>query len=538
MANPAQTKAYLVGAGLSSLAAAAFLIKDGAIPGKNIFIFDEQQRPGGSLASSGDAAQGYYLGESRFLDTGFNSTWELLSFIPSLAESTRTVKQEIFAFHHKFAWADSQRLVAEGRKVEDPVLGFSTRDRLDLTELFAIPEDFLLSKRIDEWFHPGFFQTSFWALWAPSFGFLPWHSAVEFKRYLRRFVHLSGGTFSEGTEAFWPQYNLFDSVVRPLVRWLAERGVNFEMDVRVLDLDFKPSEKVKTVQRLRTSVSGRHDEINVNETDLVFVANGSPAANTSVGGMEEAPSPLTMTSGNMWRLWEGLATKFNDFGRPEAFAQHPSKTLWESFTVTATEESFFDLFGKFVGGEPHVGGFVTLRDSNWLLSVQVQRQPRFYEQPEDVGVWQGWALYPERRGNFVQKKMSECTGREILTEVLSHFHFMEELLPILNSSRCLPCLRPYGASALMPRERGTRPHVIPKGSTNFAFIGPFSEVPHEPAFTLEYSVRSAQMAVYQLLSLEKPVAALQRGTHEVGDLLKLYRGIKKGPPQGEPEHRL
>ena len=39
-------KAHLVGGGIGSLAAAAFMIRDGGVPGKNITIYEAAQRPG------------------------------------------------------------------------------------------------------------------------------------------------------------------------------------------------------------------------------------------------------------------------------------------------------------------------------------------------------------------------------------------------------------------------------------------------------------------------------------------------------------
>ena len=43
------TKAYLVGSGIGSLFAAAFMIRDGGMPGRNITIFEAMAGPGGSL---------------------------------------------------------------------------------------------------------------------------------------------------------------------------------------------------------------------------------------------------------------------------------------------------------------------------------------------------------------------------------------------------------------------------------------------------------------------------------------------------------
>ena len=44
---------YLVGGGIASLAAAAFFIRDGDIPGRNITILEESEKIGGSLDAAG-----------------------------------------------------------------------------------------------------------------------------------------------------------------------------------------------------------------------------------------------------------------------------------------------------------------------------------------------------------------------------------------------------------------------------------------------------------------------------------------------------
>jgi len=47
--NARETRAYLVGGGIASLAAAAFLIRDGDYPGANIHVLEELPPAGGSL---------------------------------------------------------------------------------------------------------------------------------------------------------------------------------------------------------------------------------------------------------------------------------------------------------------------------------------------------------------------------------------------------------------------------------------------------------------------------------------------------------
>jgi oleate hydratase len=60
----------------------------------------------------------------------------------------------------------------------------------------------------------------------------------------------------------------------------------------------------------------------------------------------------------------------------------------------------------------------------------------------------------------------------------------------------------------MPRLHGDRPLPVPNGSKNFAFISQFVEIPDDVVFTVEYSVRAAQMAVYELLDIKREIPAV------------------------------
>jgi len=87
----------------------------------------------------------------------------------------------------------------------------------------------------------------------------------------------------------------------------------------------------------------------------------------------------------------------------------------------------------------------------------------------------------------------------------------------------------------MPRVKGDRPDVVPAGAKNFAFIGQFCEIPDDVVFTVEYSVRSAQMAVYKLLDIKKEIPPVFKGQHDVGVLIthsKRCIGSRRRSPDG------
>ena len=150
---------------------------------------------------------------------------------------------------------------------------------------------------------------------------------------------------------------------------------------------------------------------------------------------------------------------------------------------------------------------ISFVDSNWLMSVVLAHQPHFIDQPADVQVFWGYALHPDRIGNFVAKSMSECSGAEILQELCGHLNFDPQVFAAAN---CIPCRMPYITSMFMPRAKSDRPLPVPLNSKNLAFVSQFVEIPEDVVFTVEYSVRAAQMAVYQLLEIEREVPPVTR----------------------------
>ncbi|WP_051335042.1 oleate hydratase [Bradyrhizobium sp. Ai1a-2] len=525
-AQSAPCKAYLVGTGIAALAAAAYLVKEGGLSGENIVLFEEMERFGGSLDAHGDASKGYVMRGGRMFEEKFNCTYDLLSFIPSISDPAKSAKAELMDFHQEFFWNDKARLVYGGEIVDVSDLGVSKKDRLDLLALCMAPESAVGARTIQDWFNPRFFQSNFWFIWCTTFAFAPWHSAVEFKRYCLRFLHLFS-TIDTMAGIYRTQFNQFDAIVRPIVAWLRAQGVRLEMSAEVTDLDVTIEGSQKTAMRLYYRQGGEDRAIDLAEQDLVFVTNGSMTSDTSYGSMDAVPLLRTERSGGSWRLWEHLAAKNPDFGRPAAFISNIDQSKWESFTVTADDPTFFDRLEAFSDSKAGKGGLVTIKDSSWLLTVILNHQPHYYKQPKHSWVWWGYGLFPDRPGNFVPKPMSECTGREILIELLLHLRFADSIAHILDTSRIVTAMMPYVTAQFMPRTEGDRPKVIPRGSRNLAFIGQFCEIPDDVVFTVEYSVRSAQIAVFGLCGVKRPISPFYKGQRDPRVLFDAWKTLRR-----------
>ena len=121
--------------------------------------------------------------------------------------------------------------------------------------------------------------------------------------------------------------------------------------------------------------------------------------------------------------------------------------------------------------------------------------------------------------------MSACTGHEIMTEILGHLHLEAHAAQILDTAICIPCMMPFITSQFLPRSKGDRPQVIPAGSKNLAFVGQYCEQPDDVVFTVEYSVRSAQTAVYSLLGLEKEPPPVYKGQYNPRVLFEAFMAL-------------
>jgi oleate hydratase len=514
-------KAYLVGGGIASLAAAAFMIRDGDIPGQQITILEELNTIGGSLDGSGSPEEGYVLRGGRMLESKYLCTFELFSSIPALT-GDKTVTQEIFEWNETIKTSSKSRLFRNGKRQTAPEFGLRETHILTIERLAIEPEAMLGRSTIADQFDPTFFKTDFWFMWCTTFAFQPWHSAVEFKRYLVRFAHMVGG-FERLEGILRTVYNQYDSLVRPLRKWLDDRGVVFEMNCRVTDLVFGGPTGRESVARIACARNGVPEEIVIDTDDLVLVTLGSMTEASSLGSMDQAASLNGKRDGGAWTLWEMISAGRPAFGRPSAFADHIGESKWLSFTTTQSDPTFLHIVRDLTGNVPGEGGLITFPESSWLASIVIPHQPHFIGQPEDVSVFWGYGLAVDQPGDFVRKPMSACNGREIMTEVLGHLGIGSGAPGILETSICIPCMMPFITSQFLPRGKGDRPQVIPTGFTNLAFIGQFCELPDDVVFTVEYSIRSAQVAVYELLDLKLTPPAVYKGQ---SDPRVLYRAFK------------
>lgn len=524
--NYGEKQVYFIGGGLASLAGAAYLVRDCNFKGENIHVIEAMRILGGSNDGEGNASEGFICRGGRMLnEETYENFWELFSSIPSLDLQGKSVTEEILNFDHLHPTHAQARLVDKHGSIQDvKSMGFNNADRMALGKLMITPEEKLDGMTIQGWFSrtPHFFKTNFWNMWQTTFAFQKWSSLFEFKRYMERMIfEFSRIETLEGVTR--TTYNQYESVILPLKTYLDGFGVDFSINATVTDLDFKSGDQI-TVTAIHIEESGDERVIELNLGDVCIMTNGCMTDSATLGDMHRPAgyNPNQLTSAE---LWAKIAEKKEGLGNPEPFFSHPEQTNWESFTVTCKGNKLLRLIEKFSTNIPGSGALMTFKDSNWLMSIVVAAQPHFKNQTLDTTIFWGYGLYTDKIGNYIKKSMADCTGEELLIELLHHLHMEDKKDEIMETVvNVIPCMMPYVDAQFQPRKMTDRPQVVPKGSTNFAMIGQFVEIPEDMVFTEEYSVRSARIAIYKLFNVTdkeiRPVTPYKKRPKVLKEALK------------------
>ncbi|WP_040813228.1 oleate hydratase [Nocardia concava] len=528
--------AWFVGSGLASLSGAAFLIRDGQLPGSKITILEELKLPGGALDGIKEPKKGFVIRGGREMENHFECLWDLYRTIPSM-EVEGSVLDEFYWLNKDDPNFSLERAtVNRGESAQTKDL-FTLNDKAqkDITKIFLATREEMEGKRINEVFSKDFFESNFWMYWRTMFAFEDWHSALEMKLYLHRFIHHIGG-LPDFSALKFTKYNQYESLVLPLYRWLLDQGVTFKFDTTVTDVDFDITADRKQATRIHWVSEGVEGGVDLGPDDLLLMTIGSLTENSDEGD-QHTPAKLNEGPAPAWDLWRRIAAKDKVFGNPDVFGGHIPETKWESATVTTLDQRIPEYIQKICKRDPFsgkvvTGGIVTVKDSSWLMSWTVNRQPHFKQQPKDQIVVWVYSLFVDKPGDYVKKTMQECTGEEITQEWLYHMGVPESEIPELaaNAAKCVPVMMPYVTAFFMPRKAGDRPNVVPEGAVNFAFIGQFAETSRDCIFTTEYSVRTGMEAAYQLLDIERGVPEVFNSTYDVRTLLAAMTRLRDGDP--------
>ena len=534
--------AYIIGTGLAALSAACYLVRDGQMKGERIHIFEKDPIPGGACDGFEYPGVGYVMRGGREMDNHFEVMWDLFRSIPSIETEGVSVLDEYYWLNKEdpnYSLCRASEKCGQDAHT-DKKFAVSDKAQMEIMRLFFTPDEELYDKRIDEYFDDEVFDSNFWLYWRTMFAFENWHSALEMKRYIKRYIHHIGG-LPDFTALRFTKYNQYESMILPMVKYLENAGVVFHYNTKVVNVEFDVTSNRKQATRIELEAEGETRFVDLTEDDLVFITNGGCVENSAMGS-QNTPAPYNpeIKPGGGWDMWRRIAAQSPDFGNPDKFCYDSELCNWMSATVETLDQRIIPYITNICKRDPFTGkvvtgGIVSVKDSSWLLSWTINRQPQFRSQPKDHCLVWVYALFNDKPGDYVKKPMRDCTGKEICMEWLYHIGVPENEIEELaeNSANTVPVMMPYIDAFFMPRNDTDRPKVVPDGAVNFAFIGQFAETARDTIFTTEYSMRTGMEAVYTLLNVDRGVPEVWGSTYDVRDLLNATVKLRDGEPLTE-----
>lgn len=529
--------AYIIGSGLAALTAACYLVRDGQMKGEHVHILEKEKLAGGACDGWKYEDVGYVMRGGREMDNHFEVMWDLFHSIPSIETEGVSVLDEYYWLNKEDPnYSLCRATVNRGEDAHtDGKFDISDKGAMEIMKLFFTPEEDLQDKKITDFFDDEVLNSNFWLYWRTMFAFENWHSALEMKRYIQRYIHHIGG-LPDFKALRFTKYNQYESMILPMIKYLESFGVQFHFGVKVVNVQFDCRPERKLATRIDVIRDGQEESIDLTENDLVFITNGGCVENSTMGSQNKpAEFRPEIRAGGGWDMWRKIAAQDPAFGNPDKFCGNPELCNWMSATVETLDQRIIPYIKKICKRDPFTGkvvtgGIVTVKDSSWLLSWTINRQPQFREQPKDHCLVWVYALFSDKPGDYIKKPMRECTGKEICMEWLYHLGVPENEIENMaeHSANTVPVMMPYIDAFFMPRAIEDRPKVVPDGAVNFAFLGQFAELPRDTIFTTEYSMRTGMEAVYTLLNVDRGVPEVWGSVFDIRALLDATVKLRDG----------
>lgn len=557
-------KAIMIGAGLSNMAAAVYLIQEGKWSGDQItfYALDNYGSNDGSPTQDVkddywnknhpmENQKGYIARGGRMLNyRTYVDLMDLLDRVPSMTEPGLTAAKDTRQFDAAHPTYDKARLLAGGQGIVDGgKLGLNNKSRKLLTQLIMMPdsqEEKLDNITIADYFKDNteFFESNFWFMWETTFAFRTRSSAQELRRYMHQMIyeftqieHLVGVNRT--------RYNQYESIMKPLINYLEKEGCHIVLNRRVVDWKFKDSkmqdEITVTGLHMVNTKTDENEFVPVDDDTAVIFTNGSITDSATLGDFN-TPAAENLDYGAASSLWKKASDHFYNLGNPDKFFADRDASEWVSFTLTTKNHLFLNEIARITTQEPGnaLNSFIStepvtpLGQKDVTMSIVVHHQPHFTSQkPNETVLW-GYFLYPRRHGEIIDKPYIEMTGKEMLQELIGQLskvdpgpiNISEKEEEIMGSViNCIPVYMPYASALFNNRAKSDRPKVIPKHSTNLAFTGEFVEQPYQMIFTENSAVRSGEIAAFHFAGI--PMSRLVKTPRYDKDVKTLLRAAKK-----------
>ena len=259
-----------------------------------------------------------------------------------------------------------------------------------------------MNKRINEVFDNEVFDSNFWLYWRTMFAFENWHSALEMKLYIQRYIHHIGG-LPDFTALRFTKYNQYESMILPMVKYLEKAGVQFHFGVKVVNVLFDVADQNHKLAKTHRSCErdGQTENIGLTENDLVFITNGGCVENSTMGSQNTpAAYDTEIREGGGWDMWRKIAAQDPSFGHPDKFCSDPEQTNWMSATVEHAGSADHPLYREDLQAQPlyREGGHRRHRiRKGFFLAHELDHQPSAPVPSAAQGPLPGMGLLPVYR---------------------------------------------------------------------------------------------------------------------------------------------
>ena len=139
---------------------------------------------------------------------------------------------------------------------------------MEIMRLFFTPDEELFDKKIEDFFDDEVFSSNFWLYWRTMFAFQNWQSALEMKRYIKRYIHHIGG-LPDFTALRFTKYNQYESMILPMIRYLEDHGVQFHYNIKVMNVEFDLQPGCKQATRIELERDGQQEFIDLTDRKSV-----------------------------------------------------------------------------------------------------------------------------------------------------------------------------------------------------------------------------------------------------------------------------
>ena len=327
-ANVDGKSAYIVGSGLAALSAACYLVRDAQMKGEHVHILEKDPIPGGACDGYHYENLGYVMRGGREMDNHFECMWDLFRSIPSIEDENHTVLDEYYWLNKadpNYSLCRATRNRGEDAHT-DGKFGLSDKAAMEIMNLFMSPDEKLYDKKITDFFDDEVLNSNFWMYWRTMFAFENWHSALEMKLYIKRFIHHIGG-LPDFKALRFTRYNQYESIILPMEKYLKEHGVQFHYATKVTDVRFDVTATRKQASSITVEHDGQTDVIDLTENDLLFITNGGCVESSTYGSQNSSWSagsePYILSVEDAWYSdngnWKKTGNKWRFVYKDESY---------------------------------------------------------------------------------------------------------------------------------------------------------------------------------------------------------------------------